>query len=931
MKKKWIVLSALVVLLAAVTSACGSGPSDAQLEDVPVESLSPSTTISLDFAEQTDGCWEFYTDLDSQASGTWADQIYTDTYVIRGQMPKLVPADGQKVVSGGWSEDRTVYISQDGSVQLYATGLMPQIVYRTALFVPQSDGGTAVCYSSAVCQENEGRTLVAVADISCVPGMYEGLTLVITGNGELYTHTFDVQIQNVADQHIQDRNNGRWNGLYYDTEYESVAAYLRKDGPVTGEAIKKPRSGVAISAPLKKDIYTGYDGARLLQCVIALDQSYAPEEAFEVAYTLTEVETEQTVAQNRCAAGLNELGEFSCLTADILLPEALNAGEYHLSVEVFRLSGGQQENGEPLPMGDDTVRFFLRKEYDLSALYSQYICRELQFDLNGGDNQLHNEEATYLTLHDTKLWYRLKGAEPGVTYRCALIGETESGEDFCFPFTLTADAEQDDGCAGGELSYFDRSGVYRNVTILACGNGEMASHTFACEVLLPQDQTESEETSSFGRHYVSGFRWVSEYPENPPRPEKGYIVNIPEGSVLSGYEECYLSILFAFSPDYTEKHTVHVRLTEEATGRHIWDADMTVWFDESGYSWQSVKVGDFTPGAYILQTSADGLQTETRIFLEKEASPIKMFEAYRAGVTPGMNIYENAKTRIIPAIREYLDSMQSVDTDVFNQFLRYRYAPGQGMMGSFALTSPNVPEREKTIDQEDLLFTANWLVRDFYRFQLKDMKHYSDAQVIDLDAMDAFFGDTWKELKALDYAAGTGMDRDGTVYIWLPVYYENAQGGFEKDELYLFVYILYQEPDADYLDGTGYFNAELYNDYHTTQLLITDQTVVAELLSALNRADTALYKPGDETGYPVLQQGSEGDYVWLLQRRLQRLGYLTTSVDAVFTSSVQAAVAAWQKDMGMEESTEVTEDMQRILHDTTEARQLLMGWLKDRR
>ena len=922
MKKRWMIVSGLVVLCAALALAAIFLRPKQEAEMPQVDSLSVSTTVSLDFTEQTNGSWEFLEDLSSRKSPAWPDQIYTDEFVINDQLPKLVPTGGNTTLSGGWSADRTAYVSEDGTLALSVTGLAPGKTYRTALFLPCSDGSTAVCHSSVICRENEEKTPVFQGDFACVPGVYDDVTLVITGNAELYTHSFRVQVQNVSEQLRRDRDNGEYRGLYYGADRQSEPAWLRSGGPVAEETIKQAKSGITIAEPVKKDVYTGYDGLQLLRCTIALDRKYSPQDRFEVSYVLTDETGEKTVAEGKCEAEGKELETFTCLTAGVLLPETMAEGTYNLHTKVFRAGAAQS-------LGDDTVQFSLRREYDLSQLYGQYQRNALEFNLNCAENEVLAADGTYVKIGSDCLTVELRGMTPGVFYRCALLGTTQNGK----PFECTFSCEPEEAQSGNvsfSLNIFTKSGIYSDLTLLAYGGGEQITHTFTCEVDMPQGQNNQYWDEI--RFWTDDFHCVSGKPEEWPEPETGYAVNIPEDAVFSGYRGSILRLPFAFAPDRSGTDKIEIILAEESTGNVI--EKITLSGAQEGMTrWEMGMTinGDFVPGAYILQTSMGQQQTKTRIFLEKEQTPREIFEDISTRRVRGVTAYENAQTEIIPKIRDYLDSMDGFDTDMFNQYLRYRYAPEEGMLRSFALLSPNVPESEATIDKEDLLFTANWLIRDTYRFQLKDIKHYSDAKLMDLDALYAFFGDTWKELKALDYAAGMGKDRDGTLYLWLPVYYENAQGGFEEDRLYLFVYILHEGADAAYLEGIEYYNDQLYNDYHTTQLLITDQTVVSDLLTAMCRASTLIYREKTGAEYPTLKVGSTGDAVWQLQRRLQRLGYLTTSVDAVFTLPVQEAVAAWLADAGMEESKEVTDRMQQILHDITGPRQLLTDWMKNHR
>lgn len=959
MKKKIILFSSLFVLLGVLTGGVlffsrqtdgGNTPQEVLEPSGPDEDLnqfglSKSADISLDFTKKTNGRWAYQVDFDSQEPDSWQDQVYNDSYVVNADMVMLVPPAGSAEILSGWNADHSVYISPSENIQLYATGLEPGTIYRVALFIPRTENdvgtNTIVYYSTAVCQQKDESTLVCSADISCYSGLYKDLTLVISGNGEYYTHTFNVQIQNVSQELIDDRSFGFLSGLYYDTYRDVSAAYVRKDGPVDSSSFSTPSSGIAISAPLDNDVYTGYDNASILECIISLDRSYNWDEIwlFEVSFHLTEQETGQDVWQRTNYAKLHNSGESSWLTVNIPFSE-VDEGEYSLSAEVIRSVWNDEEHNyvDAVSLGADTVNFSVEKEIDPSELYAQYIHDGLNFDLYNDENYYWNRDYTHLTIFPPAYDFQfvLNGMRYGEVYRCALIQETGSnGKVNVTPIPLTTVGPYGD--IRVDLSnILPRYGNFGDITLLAYGGGECITHTFDGEVGWYEESEYGGMANIPAKASARDlFVCRSQYPDDLPQPETGYTVCIPEGAILSGYVGNELHVPIAFSPEYSGYAMVSLRLTEKDTGTVIGESTLTVSIEEQSAQPPLLVVGrDFIPGEYILLVSVDGQPTELQIMLEKEQTPRDVYAEYKAttGIPEelseqGVTIYENPEASIIPEIKDYLASMERFDTDMFNQFLRYRYAANQSMISSFAMTSPNVPESQQSIDREDLLFTANWLLRDLHGFQTEDMKHYSDAQIIDLDSMNAFFGDVWKELMAMDYAAGFAMDSDGTYYFWLPVYYEDAQGGLANGNLYLFVYILYQGADTDYLDATNFYNPEFYNDYHTTQLLITDQQVVANMLNKLIRTKNTLFMPNSNPDYPTLSPGDEGEYVRRMQRRLQRLGYLTTSVDAVYTPSVAEAVKAWQADMGLQESRAVTPEMQCILHDNTPYRQMLVAWL----
>lgn len=52
-------------------------------------------------------------------------------------------------------------------------------------------------------------------------------------------------------------------------------------------------------------------------------------------------------------------------------------------------------------------------------------------------------------------------------------------------------------------------------------------------------------------------------------------------------------------------------------------------------------------------------------------------------------------------------------------------------------------------------------------------------------------------------------------------------------------------------------------------------------------------------GYPILKQGTRGNYVCIMQDDLNTLGYVTGGLDGVFGGQTQNAVKSYQKSRGL--------------------------------
>lgn len=288
-----------------------------------------------------------------------------------------------------------------------------------------------------------------------------------------------------------------------------------------------------------------------------------------------------------------------------------------------------------------------------------------------------------------------------------------------------------------------------------------------------------------------------------------------------------------------------------------------------------------------------------------------------------------SENSILPEINVYLEQMKLIETDAFLKYIRYANTTvSDTLLPSFAIHSPNVSSEQVEDDLANPVHAANWAVHEAFSFQQDNAFMYCEDAFIDIQALNTYFGEKWIDLCALEFASGTASDSTGAVYNWMPVYYDDGQGGFHENKLYLFVYITYPGADDEYLAPFNYFNPLLYNEYHTVKLMITDQSKVYEIMNKLRSLNYAFEHMVDTTKYVHLKEGASGEYVRRLQVRLTELGYLTSSVDGEFTPPVTDAVKAYQADHGLEATGTANAELQKMILDPTYEKQLLLAWLE---
>ncbi|MBE5783080.1 MAG: peptidoglycan-binding protein [Clostridiales bacterium] len=246
------------------------------------------------------------------------------------------------------------------------------------------------------------------------------------------------------------------------------------------------------------------------------------------------------------------------------------------------------------------------------------------------------------------------------------------------------------------------------------------------------------------------------------------------------------------------------------------------------------------------------------------------------------------------------------------------------MLKNFSIVRPVVTAQEAEIKIYDLAAAAEWDIVNQYNFQ---MEGQPEVQSIDLAQLSALFGDAWQDTKSISCAMGYTVDANGTFYSWVPVYYEDAQGQIYQDALYLYVDVVYPGQDKEYIQGKIYYAFD--DGFHTESYIIADPVRVSQFLKMV--VDEAALTAGQEDAnsyYYDLKLDSSGSNVKKIQAALVEKGYLSSSVDGYFGPVTEAAVKAYQKDMGLKETGVADENLQRMLLSDANEKQLLAQWLQ---
>ena len=288
---------------------------------------------------------------------------------------------------------------------------------------------------------------------------------------------------------------------------------------------------------------------------------------------------------------------------------------------------------------------------------------------------------------------------------------------------------------------------------------------------------------------------------------------------------------------------------------------------------------------------------------------------------------EYSTVDLISLVDQYVDGMETVEMDYQMDFVQFRFDTEKAfsILNSISHYAPSVGQAEVDLNLMDLVSSANWMIYDMYNLQMRDLSYYTDAVVIDTKAFTALCRETWKDLEGFKFAYGMAKAKT-TTYYWVPVYYDNGEGGIYGPEVYLYIYMVQDGADKEYLSRHAYY--VVYGECCTEKLLITDQNFVANFLRKMSE-EKDIFSVEDDVVYSDLARDSSGAAVYALQEALADEGFMSSSLDGYFGPMTEAAVIAWQNAMGLEETGIADVDMQRRLLEDDTNQMLLQTWLEE--
>ncbi len=277
-------------------------------------------------------------------------------------------------------------------------------------------------------------------------------------------------------------------------------------------------------------------------------------------------------------------------------------------------------------------------------------------------------------------------------------------------------------------------------------------------------------------------------------------------------------------------------------------------------------------------------------------------------------------------IQSMLNNMDVICAGVDWDFWRFgvsKSETGENVFKNFCINYPTVNQDAADYYVEDLVATANWCIYDEYDFQIE----LSESMMygINLEAFNDLCASEWQEVKGFDFAQGYKENEDGSVYVWVPIYYVDENGAIKNNEVYLFVLVIYPGADWDYLTSQAYY--AYADEYRTDMLFLANQAEVKKFLKEMKNEKDFLQED-EAVVFEELSLDSTGEAVRQIQQRLVELGFLTSSIDGNYGPMTELAVMDFQKSKGLEETGIADAQTQKLLLSNAIEKELLRNWME---
>lgn len=506
----------------------------------------------------------------------------------------------------GWLEDGSLYITSDGTFDLYISGAEEGKMYRTALFVPRSDGTYA-----SICNAVSGP-IVSLGiwewnPVLLEPGLYEGFVAVVTSeDGEVFEHTFDV----LCDPDVN-KEGTEYSVTpvkkFFDTEQED-ARHLWDNylfGPC--ELIEKlPPKGVNFMfADRKNVVFSGLDGMDTLYLEFMLNKKANLKGGLHYIVTLTELATGKSFSttggrswddiqrdwewiEEFFSRDFIDLNKYS-FEIKYELPPDWQEGEYELKIEVDNV-------------GEDALRIQLKKEFNPIPIYQKY-CPDLPMQKSSDDNAEEDYEEGWNW--DSSVYYSEQGflhlvlydVKPGKDYYALFQYTTPEGQTFTQYRLMIPDGN-------GRYENFlitSVAGTYENIQMTVVGGGEIVmSRTFDF-VAETSWNTESPRGLVFGSDQeVKPWNYRGEerkYSLEDYQTESGFFVPYPQSGVYqvtpAEFYSIYVHLAFNGEP---EENLIITLIKAEDAGKPLEECERW-WISGTIYPpYEDMFVDERLPG-----------------------------------------------------------------------------------------------------------------------------------------------------------------------------------------------------------------------------------------------------------------------------------------------------------------------------------------------